>query len=90
MLTPDRIYGLIIIGLGIYAIVFNKYPGKKMSYENAIKKYSTADERRITLFDGIFCIGYGVVYMSLGIIFLAALLLAYYPVRTIFLKFGYI
>ena len=78
--------GIIVIAVGIYAIVFNKYPGKEISYENARKKYITADERKITLFDGIFCILYGVAYMSLGMIFLAILLLAYYPVRIIFLK----
>lgn len=50
------------------------------------KEYNTANERRITLFDGIFCIVYGAAYMSVGIIYLVVLLLAYYPVRIIFLK----
>ena len=86
MPQSNTILGLIVIAVGIYAIVFNKYPGKEISYENAHKKYITANERKVTLFDGIFCILYGVAYMSLGLIFLAILLLAYYPVRIIFLK----
>ena len=86
MSPTDIILGLMVIAVGIYAIAFNKYPGKEVSYENAVKKYSTVNERRVTLFDGIFCIIYGVAYMSLGMIFLVILLLAYYPARTIFLK----
>jgi len=86
MPQSNIILGLIIIAVGIYAIVFNKYPGKEISYENAHKKYITANERKVTLFDGIFCIVYGVAYMFLGLIFLLILLLAYYPVRIIFLK----
>jgi len=82
----DIVLGLIVVAVGIYAIIFNKYPGKEISYENAHKKYITASERKITLFDGIFCIIYGVAYMWLGMIFLAILLLAYYPVRIMFLK----
>ena len=78
--------GIIVIAVGIYAIVFNKYPGKEMSYENAKKRCSTANERKVTLFDGVFCIIYGVAYISLGIISLAVLLLAYYPIRIVFLK----
>ena len=86
MPQSNIILGLIIIAVGIYAIVFNKYPGKEISYENAHKKYITANERKVTLFDGIFCIVYGVAYIFLGLIFLLILLLAYYPVRIIFLK----
>lgn len=86
MSSSNSILGLIIIAVGIYAIVCNKYPGKEISYENAKKKYNTVNERRVTLFDGIFCIIYGIAYISLGMVFLAILLLAYYPVRTIFLK----
>ena len=81
------ILGLIVVAIGISAIVFNKYPGKEMSYENAKKKYNTVSERKVTIFDGIFCIIYGATYMSLGVIFLAILLLAYYPIRVICLKY---
>jgi len=86
MSPSNIIFGLIVIAVGIYAIVFNKYPGKEISYENAKKKYNTVNERRVTLFDGIFCILYGISYMSLGMIFLVILMLAYYPIRIIFLK----
>ncbi|MGV8983989.1 hypothetical protein [Clostridium sp.] len=87
-MSPSNIlFGLVVIAVGIYAIVFNKYPGKEISYENAKKKYNTVNERRVTLFDGVFCIIFGVAYASLGMIFLVILMLAYYPVRTIFLKF---
>lgn len=35
-MSPSNItLGLIVIAVGIYAIVFNKYPGKEISYENA-------------------------------------------------------
>jgi uncharacterized membrane protein len=86
MSSSNIILGLIIIAVGIYAIVFNKYPGKEISYENAKKKYSTVSERKVTLFDGVFCIIYGVAYASLGLIVLAILLLAYYPIRLLCLK----
>ncbi|MBX4258720.1 hypothetical protein KTC96_14880 [Clostridium estertheticum] len=86
MSSTNIMLGLAIIAIGIYAIVFNKYPGKEMSYENAIKRCNTANERKVTLFDGIFCIIYGVAYITLGMIVLAILLLAYYPVRILFLK----
>lgn len=90
MSPTNIILGLMVVALGIYAIIFNKYPGKEISYENARKKYSTANERKITLFDGVFCITFGVAYASLGMIFLVIVMLAYYPVRTIFLKFRFI
>ena len=86
MSSTNIMLGLVIVAIGIYAIVFNKYPGKEMSYENAKKRCSTANERKVTLFDGVFCIIYGVAYISLGIISLAVLLLAYYPIRIVFLK----
>ncbi|MBU3112505.1 hypothetical protein [Clostridium lacusfryxellense] len=86
MSPSNIILGIMIIAIGIYAIVFNKYPGKEMSYENAKKKYNEASERKVTLFDGIFCILYGVAYASLGVVFLAILLVAYYPIRIICLK----
>ncbi len=90
-MSPTNItFGLMIVAVGIYAIVFNKYPGKEISYENAKKKYNTADARKVTVFDGIFCIVYGAAYMSLGTIFLVLLLLAYYPVRIISLKLRFI
>ena len=66
MSPSNIILGLIVVAIGIYAIVFNKYPGKEISYENAKKKYSTASERKVTLFDGIFCIIYGVAYAIIG------------------------
>ena len=87
MTSTNIILGLIVIAIGIYAIAFNKYPGKEMSHENAKKKYNTVSERKVTLFDGIFCIIYGAAYMSLSVIFLAILLLAYYPIRIICLKY---
>ncbi|MBU3189534.1 hypothetical protein K9O30_10530 [Clostridium bowmanii] len=87
MSPTNIIFGLMVIAMGIYAIVFNKYPGKEISYENAKKKFNTVNERRVTVFDGVFCIIFGVAYASLGMIFLVILMLAYYPVRTIFLKF---
>jgi hypothetical protein len=76
--------------MGIYAVVFNKYPGKQVSYESAKKKYNTVNERKLTLFDGFFCIAYGVAYMFLGIYILAILLISYYPVKTILLKHKYL
>jgi len=86
MSSTNIMLGLVIIAIGIYAIVFNKYPGKEVSYENAIKRCSTASERKVTLFDGIFCIIYGVAFITVGMIFLVILLLVYYPVRILFLK----
>lgn len=90
MSSSNSILGLLIIAFGIYAIRFNKYPGKEISYENAKRKYATANERRVVLFDGIFCITYGAAYMVSGIIFLTILLIAYYPVRILFLKLKFI
>ena len=90
-MSPSTIaFGLVIIAIGIYGIGFNKYPGQQISYDSARKKYKTANERRITLFDGTFCILFGVVYMIPGIVtlfFLASLLLAYYPIKVMLLKF---
>ena len=54
--------------------------------ENAKKKYSTENERKISIFDGGFCITYGVAYAILPIPFLVILLLAYYPTRIGLLK----
>ena len=86
MSSSNIIFGLIISLIGFYAIVFNKYPGKQVSYESAKKKYDTVNERKLTLFDGIFCMAYGIAYMFLGIYILAIMLVAYYPVRTMLLK----
>ena len=86
MSSTNIIFGLIVSLMGIYAIVFNKYPGKQASYENAKKKYNTVNERKLTVFDGVFCIIYGVAYALLPLYFLAVLLIAYYPVRIISLK----
>jgi uncharacterized membrane protein len=85
-MATNILFGIAIIAIGIYAIAFNKYPGKEMSFENAKMKYSTANERKVVLFDGIFCIIFGVAYILLGMIFLSILLLAYYPIRIVFLK----
>lgn len=90
MSSTNTIIGLLISIIGIYAIALNKYPGKQVSYESAKKKYSTVNERKLTLFDGIFCIAYGVEYMFLGMFFLAIMLIAYYPVRTILLKYKFL
>ena len=86
-MTPSNtVLGLLVIAIGIYAIACNKYPGKLVSYENAKKKYDTVNERKLTIFDGSFCIVYGVAYAVLEVPFLAVLLLAYYPVRIALLK----
>ena len=90
MSSTNIIFGLMICLIGIYAVSNNKYPGKQVSYESAKKKYSTVNERKLTLFDGIFCIAYGVAYMFLGIYILAIMLIAYYPVRTLLLKLKFI
>jgi len=82
--------GLLVVVIGIYAIVCNKYPGKEVSYENAKKKYDSVNERRLTVFDGSFCIVYGVAYALLEMPVLVVLLLAYYPVRIALLRFKYI
>ena len=87
--SNNIIFGIVIMAIGIYGIAFNKYPGKQISYDSASKKYSTANERRITLLDGIFCIIFGLVYMMPGIValvFLAIMLIAYYPIKVTLLK----
>ena len=87
--SNNIIFGLLIMAIGIYGIAFNKYPGKQISYDSARKKYSTANERRITLFDGIFCILFGVIYMVPGIaplVILGIMLIAYYPIKVTLLK----
>jgi uncharacterized membrane protein len=90
-MSPSNItLGLLVVAVGIYAIVCNKYPGKVVSYENAKKKYDTVNERRLAIFDGSFCIIYGVVYAFLETPFLVILLLAYYPVRIALLRFKFI
>ncbi|HEY8909961.1 MAG TPA: hypothetical protein VIM51_06725 [Desulfosporosinus sp.] len=89
-MSPTNIaFGLMVMAIGMYAIAFRKYPGKQMSYDSARKKYPTASERKLTWFDGIFCILFGVIYMIPGIaplVALATLLIAYYPVKVMFLK----
>lgn len=90
MSSSNIVLGLVIMAIGIYGIAFNKYPGKQMSYDSARKKYDTANERRITLFDGVFCLIFGGAFMIPGIFtlfFLAILLIAYYPIKVTFLKF---
>ena len=90
MSTTNIIFGIAVSLMGIYAIVFNKYPGKQVSLENAKKKYNTVNERRLTLFDGVFCIAYGLAYGFLPLYFLAIMIIAYYPVRIISLKLKFI
>lgn len=90
MSSTNIIFGLIISLIGVYAIALNKYPGKQVSYESAKKKYNTVNERKLTIFDGGFCIAYGVAYVLLPIYILAIMLIAYYPVRTMLLKLKYI
>jgi uncharacterized membrane protein len=87
MSSSNIIFGLIVVAVGVYAIIYNKYPGKIVSYENAKKKYSTANERKVTIFDGGFCITYGIAYALLGVPYLIILLIAYYPARIALLKF---
>jgi len=87
--SNNLVFGLVIMAIGIFGISFNKYPGRQMSYDSARKNYTTANARKITLFDGIFCIIFGGVYMLPGIvalIFLAIFLVAYYPIKVILLK----
>jgi len=87
--SSNIIFGLVIIAIGIYGIMLNKYPGKQISYESARKKYPTANARKITLFDGIFCIIFGAVYMIPGImplLFLGIFLIAYYPIKLTLLR----
>ena len=86
MSSTNILFGLVISLMGVYAIVFNKYPGKQVSYESAKKKYTTVNEKKLTLFDGIFCIVYGVTYVLLPIYILAIMLIAYYPIRITLLK----
>ncbi|HBW35268.1 hypothetical protein [Desulfosporosinus sp. BICA1-9] len=89
MSHSNIVLGLIIMAIGMYGIAFNKYPGKQISYDAAKKNYKTANERRITLFDGIFCIIFGVVYMIPGMVVLfplALLLIGYYPIKVTLLK----
>lgn len=85
-MSSNITFGIMIIAIGIYAIALNKYPGKQISHENAKKKFPQIEERKISLFDGIFCVIFGLLYMREGIILLAILFLAYYPTRLIFLK----
>lgn len=91
--SNNIVFGIVIVVIGIYGIVFNKYPGKQISYDSASKKYSSANGRRITVFDGIFCIIFGLVYMIPGIaalVFLAIMLIAYYPIKVMLLKLKFI
>jgi hypothetical protein len=78
------------MAIGLSGIAFNKYPGKQISYASAKKRYPTAKERRVTLFDGLFCIIFGVVYMLPGglvLFLLAGVLMGYYPIKLILLRF---
>ena len=34
-MSSNIILGIFVIAVGVYGIVFNKYPGKEISYENA-------------------------------------------------------
>ena len=89
MSSTNIAFGLVIMAIGIYGIVFRNYPGKQISYDSARKKYPTASERKITLFDGVFCIIFGVIYMIPGIVplvVLAIFLIAYYPIKVTLLK----
>ncbi|MBC8061158.1 MAG: hypothetical protein H7Y18_10875 [Clostridiaceae bacterium] len=90
MYSADIIFGLIVAIIGIYALVYNKYPGKNVSYENAKKKYNTVNERKLTVFDGSFYISYGLAYGFLGMYVSGIILIAYYPVRTTLLKHQFI
>jgi uncharacterized membrane protein len=82
----NTFFGILVAVVGLYAIIYNKYPGKLVSYENAKKKYDTVNERKLTIFDGSFCMIYGAAYIFLEVPFLFILLVAYYPVRLILLK----
>lgn len=87
--SSNIVFGIVIILIGIYAIFTNKYPGKQISFESARKKYHTANERKITLFDSIFCIIFGAIYMipgSLPLLVLAIFLIAYYPIKLTLLR----
>jgi len=86
METTNTFFGILVMVVGLYAIIYNKYPGKLTSYENAKKKYDTVNERKLTVFDGSFCVIYGAAYIFLEVPFLFILLIAYYPVRILLLK----
>jgi uncharacterized membrane protein len=86
MAMPNTFFGILVVVVGVYAIIYNKYPGKLVSYENAKKKYNTVSERRLTVFDGSFCVIYGAAYIFLEVPFLFILLVAYYPIRLLLLK----
>lgn len=85
-MTYNIVFGIIIMVIGVYAIALNKYPGKDVSYENAVKKYKTVNERKLTLFDGGFCLVFGLAYMVLGEILLIIMLIGYFPLRAVLLK----
>jgi len=87
MLTTDRILGIVIIVLGIYAIFTDKYPGKNESYESLKKKYKEANQKKVALFDGIFCILFGLIYLfTKGMTFLIIMLILYIPLKMLFAK----
>ena len=85
--TANIVFGALIMIMGVYAIALNKYPGKDASYENAVKRHKSVNERKLALFDGGFCLVFGLAYMVIGTIFLAILLIAYFPLREMLLKF---
>lgn len=87
MNTSNIIFGILIIVIGIYAIALNRYPGKDVSYENALKKYKTVNARKLVIFDGGFCIVFGLAYMSLKLIFLIIIFIGYFPLREVLLKY---
>jgi len=87
--STNIIFGLVVVAIGLSALFFRRYPGQQMSYESASKKYITANERKISIYDGIYCLIFGVIYMvpgSLPLVFLALFLIAYYPLKMTLLK----
>lgn len=88
MTSIDKIFGIMIIIIGIYAIFTNKYPGKNESYERLKKKYGEASQKKVALFDGIFCIIFGLIYIfTKGMTALIIMFILYFPLKILFAKF---
>jgi len=88
MPTTNRIFGILIIVLGIYAIFTNKYPGKNESYERLKKKYGEVSQKKVAVFDGIFCIIFGLIFLlTKGMTALIIIFFLYFPIRIVFAKF---
>jgi uncharacterized membrane protein HdeD (DUF308 family) len=91
MTSISRMLGIVIIIIGIYAIFTNKYPGKNESYERLKKKYGEVSQKRVALFDGIFCIIFGLIYIfTEGMTILIIMFVLYFPLKILFAKFKFL